>query len=390
MYFILLDILFFSTFLGGVRGDESPAIDYIRFVRIGVIILLFLWSMIIRLKRKKFKIPKAFYVYFLFICYSFITTFWAPEPYFALWKIFELTAILSIITLRFDFSNLGSQEAYYNRFVILMMVAVIGVLLTGFIFPEEAFEGMYNSIINFRLHGSLYSMNSNDLGFWSGLLVCLTISRVNRTFIYKSLFFTFLVILVLSQSRIFIVLTFMYLVFHFIAKKRYMETFISALSFVIIMFSYGLDILLIITRGDLSQVYNLHGRTYYWKLGYEAFVDNWLIGNGFYTGHRFLYMIDPNTYFSASTFDNTWIDILVDTGVIGFFIFIVFLFASYRGIRNSSSFYKNELNIGFFFLFVRSFFGPSFETFSPFLIYLLLISLVSFSKDSHHYLSYRI
>ena len=136
-------------------------------------------------------------------------------------------------------------------------------------------------------------------------------------------------------------------------------------------------ILTFLTRGnDPEQLLSLSGRLYYWELGLKYFRESWLFGHGFYTGHRFLFEIYPESNYFSNTFDNTWIDLLVDVGVLGVSLFLIFYFKLIKNIIQSKIHLKKEFIFGFIFLFVRSLTGATFETLTLYLIYLLLLTVI--------------
>jgi O-antigen ligase len=68
----------------------------------------------------------------------------------------------------------------------------------------------------------------------------------------------------------------------------------------------------------------LTGRTTVWKVAFAAWWQNPITGLGYYSGHRFGVDLGPGAV-EFSNIDNTWLETLVDTGVVGFaplFLFV--------------------------------------------------------------------
>lgn len=379
---ILFEILIVSTFLGGVNLNLGSDVGPIRLVRIAIFLLVFLVSLLILLQENRCVILDYAKVYTLFIIYSAVTILWAPEKLFAAWKVFEITTILMVFLIN---QNQKSQVILYLRFYQLIEVFIYGVLITGLIFPHKGFIPIAGSLLPYSLHGSIYTMNSNDLGFWSGLVFTLTLLRKPKIS-FRLIILG--IIIILSQSRSYILLTFFVSMYIMIKARRGLIPYFIVLGLIMIILVFRNQVEMLITRGNINQIQNLHGRTYYWALGYSYFRKHWLIGNGFYTGHRFLYQIFPNSDFSASTFDSTWIDILVDLGIVGGILMLSYLLLIFKYIKKlKKSPIKTELLIGFLFLLIRSLTGPSFESFGLFLILLLLTGYMANNLSRNHYIN---
>lgn len=380
---ILFDILFVATFLGGMRDDGAEGIDFVRYVRIGTFFLLFLSVFIIKNQKNKYLNSRVSILYLLFILFSLVTTFWAPQPLFAFWKIFEIITTFFLLFNIYVSLRESNPDYLLNRHFYLISISIIGVLILGLINQDKGLIPTPGSIIPFQLHGSLYSMNANDLGFWSGLLFTnLVISTKKITKSGTILFMLYATILILSQSRIFFVSSIVIIFINFIYTKKMWFSSVFILSLISGALFLGNKIINFFTRGDFEQVKNLHGRTYFWELGFSNFLDDWVVGKGFYTGHRFLNYVNTKTEFSASTFDSTWVDLLVDTGVVGTFIFFTFYYFIFQSIKKSNSTKKTILNVCFLFLTIRSLTAPSFQTFSLFLI---LLFVLYFTAEKNKY-----
>lgn len=62
----------------------------------------------------------------------------------------------------------------------------------------------------------------------------------------------------------------------------------------------------------------MSGRMFFWDTLSPTIYDNFLLGHGFYAGHRLL--------LGVSSVDNTYIEVMFDLGFVGLFIFILALF----------------------------------------------------------------
>jgi len=377
----VLCLIMITTFLGGVRDGDNMAdssIDFIRIARMFLLFFVFSYLVLSVNFRKRIAI-NGFSLYYFLVVYFAITAIWAPSKLFLFWKLFEVLVLLLFFLYISQKMLIEDVFSLYGTFFKYLGYAVIGVLITGLMFFDVGFEPLSGSVINYKLHGSIYSMNSNDLGFWSGLLLTFSILKKdhytnNRFYINAFLYGS---ILIFSQARTFLAVSFLVIGFHYGFRKSILTSIIFSILISIIWFFYSDNLFMLFTRGDLAQLESLHGRTYYWELGIEYFLKNPILGHGFYTGHRFLSDIYPESHFSSMTFDSTWVDILVDTGIVGVSIFLLFIFNLLRKMNKINDPVKIELKVGFLFLIIRSLTGPSFETFNLFLIYLLMLTFVT-------------
>ncbi len=68
-------------------------------------------------------------------------------------------------------------------------------------------------------------------------------------------------------------------------------------------------------RGQTAQQFDsLSGRTVIWKAAYQVWQHNQTFGLGYYSGHR---LGIPGLQQTQSNIDNTWLETLVDVGIIG-------------------------------------------------------------------------
>lgn len=383
---ILFIMLFIATFLGGFR--EGSDTDYLRVLRIITLSLIFFTTcLLIMIRPIPFLKSKHFFLISFFYLYGLISLLWSVSIPFGGWKIFEMVTVILLIYRIFCYEKFSKNDLnIFNLYIILLSLVVIFVLLSGFLYPNLAFEPLAGSIIPFKLHGSIYSMNSNDLGFYSSLLASIFLYLYFDSKNIKYLFLLTLMILILflSQSRSFMLILFGVYIYILMIKKK-LKLSIFLLFLISIVFYVYFDQIQtnfyeFLTRGDETQVLTLHGRLYYWSIAFEVISEYWLTGLGFYVGHRFLSNAIPSIPFSSPTFDSTWLDIAVDLGIIGIIIIslsLIYLYLDIKKIVNSQL--RFILSISLLYLFVRSLTGPSFEVYNLFSI-LLLVMIYEVSK----------
>lgn len=117
-----------------------------------------------------------------------------------------------------------------------------------------------------------------------------------------------------------------------------------------------------LTRNQNQQgLQTLTGRTVVWEYSREYLRDNWILGGGYYSGHRYALGSRYSLLSQHSNLDNTWLEVLVNLGVLGFVIvfscFLLYFFYSWR-IRSSYRFIYLGYGCA---LFGISFFNPTIQ-----------------------------
>ncbi|XXK59468.1 O-antigen ligase family protein [Porticoccaceae bacterium nBUS_09] len=218
-------------------------------------------------------------------------------------------------------------------------------------------------------------MNSNDLGCLSTALMAFFLCLRRSPF---GVAFSILFV-VLSGSRVFLVVATLLLIL-FAAResgsftRRWASFAIIAVSAFGLVLVYIDPILMIMSRGDDTQLYTLHGRTFYWGLGLAAFIESPIFGSGFYVTHRFMDYLMPSYGFSSPTFDNSFLDVAAGTGLIGLSLYIGLFFWMFR---KSMSLRDDGLRRFFFastiILLARGLTGPGLVVYGHIFIYFIFV-----------------
>ncbi|WP_306012704.1 MULTISPECIES: O-antigen ligase family protein [unclassified Allomuricauda] len=115
----------------------------------------------------------------------------------------------------------------------------------------------------------------------------------------------------------------------------------------------------ILRDGDSSKLLELTGRVKYWAFAIENIdLKSLLIGHGFYFGSRFyLPTVDPHFAYK-SNLDNTYLEVLFNSGIIALLLFIMVLFKMFSISLKRR--YDSMLFISFIMIIsVKSLIGPS-------------------------------
>jgi O-antigen ligase len=138
-------------------------------------------------------------------------------------------------------------------------------------------------------------------------------------------------------------------------------------------------------RGQSKAVFlSLSGRTEIWPQVWSAFTTSPIVGHGYYAGHRFLAINDLAV---VSSVDNTYLEVLVDLGIVGLVIILLSLlfscgalYACRPSVLDSATANRWRptwlLMVSALFLVgVRSLTGPTFQVLHPNLLIFLSIAV---------------
>jgi len=203
--------------------------------------------------------------------------------------------------------------------------------------------------------------------------------------------------LILSYGRTSILALISSLLVFFASTRRYRYLFlfciIPLLIYLIDGYSY---VQLFLSKGDSFKT--LSGRLNNWPEAWTLFKESPIYGYGFYIASRLIFSEKIKIEYFSTT-DNTYLDVLLSIGLIGFVPFVLVLYSFIKNIlKNLSSQNNVVMRMRYEFvavaiiIFFRSFTGPSIEYLHWNLIIFLAIiicsqSMVNFENSTNSQLS---
>lgn len=271
---------------------------------------------------------------------------------------FSFSVIYSILLVSWYSNSFGPRKYWMkNVFKRLYYFIFLSLLLSYVLYPNLTF-GPEN---NYRLQSVSIFVGANGLAWF---FLCFSIYLFFENSNNKLLLFILFVLILMTQSRTSIILISL---FYFIVSNKK----IKFLFLLIVLLNLNFDQFYeIFSRGE-TQLQNLSGRTLIWEYAISTWNQNKLIGIGLWNGpFQSLNM----TYFSGiSQLHNSYIEVLVSTGIIGLFFWGLFLVKNLiKSIRNMSRIIK-----------INDFNNPQF-IFSNILIILLPIKMITSSEAVYH------
>lgn len=391
-----ISILFGWPFESLATFREGQELGWQRYLRI-ILFATFVAFFILNIKKNRnLAIPASpiFLTFSFYAGFCALSTFWSPEPMQTLWKSAELFIVLMVAIQLYQAREYRVERAVaiadtlmFFAFSLCVMSIVGGVLA-----PERAWLDWGMDGLGVRSMGGVVpSINANMLGQLGGIVALVGINRliVNQNAMsWSSLIIPLIGVttLLLAYSRTSLIAFILILVITLLVLKK--NRWIVRIIFIsgIVGFLFVDFFMTYLARGqDAEQFASLSGRTQMWEAALIVFTEKPIIGHGFFVGHKFVAL--SNGQFLA-TVDNTYIETLVNVGVIGCFLIILFAAMSMvYAVRMLSRSRKKspairEASLVFFtiiiFTIVRSATASSFQVLHYNLIF-LLFSLVGFS-----------
>ena len=402
--FILIILAFVGIFL---TPDPNASIgiseiDPYRFFRIILMvgIAAIVW-MLLALKGFRFNKPGAsLWWMFVFSIYAMASSLYSVNPLLSLWKGFEVFTIVSLfLYVSSQIRNFDDLNSIIDIFKFIILFLVISSLVGAIIAPGQALiiqRGGIGGVHAYAYRGVFPSIPPNSLAQLgamvgvTGLVALLYTDRMRNRIMAAGLLILGLAALLLAHSRTSILSFVLAVMFLFVfGKHRFLGLGLAVLAGAILLvipefISYGEQY---VVRGQTHDAFvTLSGRMNFWPDVLEAFRLSPVIGHGYYAGHRDL-VVGGRQLLQYSSVDNTYLEVLVDLGIIGVSILLAAVVSLARNIwfvrpSHFNTKLQSEwrpvwvlLSGLFLIVIIRSLTGPTFQVYHPNLILFLLLGV---------------
>lgn len=402
---LLLVLMFVSLFLTVEAGARLKVtdIDHNRLARILLLLGLAAFSGLgIVLRLGRMRLPGLSILFMMvFSLFAMLSYFYSVNPILSLWKGFEVFASVLVFTFFVTrVRTIVDVENILNTLWLILLVLVVSALVGGVYEPSMAFVRQLGGLggrFAFEYWGVFPQIHPNSLSQWGALLgavgICYALSTNRPGDRLSALFVSGLGLaaLLLAHSRTSLIALVVALAVVFIAGKRKTLGLGLALLAAILMSIPQIyeTVEGYVVRGQTQQAFkSLSGRTEYWPIVLDVYSQSPIIGHGYYAGHR-QYVSDGRVLLSSSSVDNTYLEVLVDLGIVGLlFIVGAILAVGLNLLRWKAGTVPeipenrwNAMRLSMLSLFVivmvRSFTGPTFQVLHPNLILFLALALTS-------------
>jgi O-antigen ligase len=265
--------------------------------------------------------------------YAMMTAFVSPVPLLSLWKgwLVVLDAMLVAITI----AQVGEKgrELLFNMVIGFLQLLVVLVIASAIIWPDTALKPV-GGLVGGHLYGVVPKLNPNEIGFISAIIAIVALRRIpdavstRMKFLYISMLSTSLVVLFMSQARTSVIAFLLAMTFLGFGIRKLRVLVVIGILMLGGVGSYALISGSSLGVGEVATTYmergvsqerleSMSGRTHLWERGFEAFKQSPFFGHGFEAGVRFGEI--------RSHMHNAHMQILVNTGLFGYVLWITFV-----------------------------------------------------------------
>ncbi len=334
----------------------------------------------------------------LYLAYAFLgllSILWSTNIQFTVLQLLMLFESIAFVyffyhlQVIYNFKSQGHADFSQLMSVAITLISVI-FLIGLYIDPSTFFRDTHGGAVS-RLGG--FIINPNELGMLAaigGSMNFLELSR-GKSKPWNILFVIINIgVLLLTQSRSSLG-GFMLIILYFIWKsgnrKLQIVTFIGAIFVLPVLVKT-----IIIKEGDVSEVMSMTGRLPFWSdLITFGFPERPILGYGFMSisPSPFTDKFDSIHAYAASMTHNTFVQVLINLGLVGAFIVLFQMIATLYAFVCSQDKYLKQLSVALFIpVFINSLteFGIFGEANYSIMFYqfLILFLMISATKNEKH------
>jgi exopolysaccharide production protein ExoQ len=290
-------------------------------------------------------------LYVAYLVLGLASFMWSTDPgYSALQWVMDLESLVFAFYFMRSFLVLdkyfSGHTVRFHRIMGNTVLALIGIFLIGMLIDRDTFFRLVEGGTDSRLGG--YIMNPNELGMLCGVgLSCLIFDLYEKPkklwTVLKLLLILYGLILTKSRSSL---IGFLAIVFFHIRqsdnKKLKLAVYIGAAAVIPVMIQT-----LMLRSGGIEDILSMTGRMPFWKaLINEGLPREPLLGFGFMRIDYHDHFESAHTYAGHMT-HNTFLQVLMNLGFIGFTLVLIQMFFTFRGISLQKDKQKKLMLLGF-------------------------------------------
>jgi O-antigen ligase len=260
-----------------------------------------------------------------FCLVALASSIWSVDPQVtALKAVILITFYVSVIRL---ISTYPTREAALRGTVTMVHVLLVWIALQWFFLPSLTYVVDPTTGLR-RLNGMLPMISANPLSYLSLMGIVAALLKIGPAWTVRHASLRFLLIvlygleLLATGTRSALVIGILVVTTSLVFALRHRPIMVSMVSLLstaggIVAYTASSVVREFMIRGESEQgLMTLTGRTDIWRVAIDSWVMRPWQGYGYYAGHRIgLPGLQGNG--SLSNLDNTWIESLVDVGVIG-------------------------------------------------------------------------
>jgi O-antigen ligase len=328
---------------------------------------------------------------FLYACVAVASTAYSSLPLVTAGKALELLTDVAFFVVLAALVSSREIVRLWNIMLLFTTVKLVAVWLSAMWIPSVGFTRPPGALLPVQLQGAFPMSHPNELGELGGIITVVGLARLLRSRTREcrgepalwSIITGFgLLTLVFSQARTSMLgLLVAVIVCLRLYGKTYLVPLLGAAAVVVGLSAAGQTLSRYLIRGQSPELFlSLTGRLSYWPKFWEFCKEAPFLGHGFYTGYR-IDAGDRYHFLSASTTDNTYLDVAVGLGLLGLVPLLAALFLLARGVLWKKWVMEHSLGLDdtrkelcavLTLVLTRSLTGPSFQLHGDDLLILLI------------------
>ncbi len=364
MYFILTTLLFlkiagFFTISENINITRAIKV-FLRLLTTGGIILVYAQAIrrgyVASFIHRHTLVP---FLYFAYLFLGFASLLWSTNTVFTTLQLFMTSesiifvyffmATLTLINHYHPESPLRLSRIFARSIFVMILIFVAGMYIN----PDQFFRMTHGGEVA-RLGG--FMMNPNELGMLAVVgMACALVDINDREQIRFNVLISALMLygLLLTQSRSSLG-SFLLVVIYFISKSKSYALKVAILAGIVLSLPIVIKTI-VVKQGDLQEVLSMTGRIPFWKaLLTEGLPKEPWLGFGFMRIAYGDYFSSVHTYAAKMT-HNTFIQVLMNLGFIGFGIAMSQMAVLFRAFFHSDHRYNKIFFIAVFIpIFINS------------------------------------
>jgi len=260
-----------------------------------------------------------------FLGINLISTLWSAYPAATILKSGALIVNYALVMLLLD-ANTTSTDSF-TRAVPVFAAVVLSSLIWLAVSPARALRPLTGPDQTPRLSGVFPAVNPNALGYLAAacVLAALVFALAGKSkkvvLLAVAVATACFAALLLTRTRsayALLVVGGIYViagVWKPTSRRLLLGVLVSTAAVAVVIVVVDSSLIGFLTRHQ-TGITTLTGRTLTWSDGIQQWEKSPLLGFGYYAGHRLALQSHPGAP-EIDTLDNTWIEVLVDTGIVG-------------------------------------------------------------------------
>lgn len=355
--FLLISGIYTLNFQAtGLSNIENVSVNF-RIIQRALMIVIAVMGIVYLISKKRkpkslFKFP-YFLLLLVTIPFFLSSVFYSGNLFYSLARLLEYISIVVFLSIVIDTYGITKTTK-----TVLLYVSLITYFqpIIGILFPTNVFYiSGDETLLGFQLFGILPVLNAN--GYALNVTVLLA-AKLTSFYKAKNVYINWIEIVLLllmlaatySRSSI---ISFIMILLLYIFSRNKNKIILSLKSLVIVSLPFitylSVDTFYkIMVRGNEAQLYSMSGRIYYWEKAWEVFLSNPIFGSGYAYSTRYLVMAEMG-HESISTLHNTYMEILINGGIVAMILYGFVFFSMFKFIFKSFIQYKID---NFYLLFM--------------------------------------